>query len=82
MSIDTEIDTAIMAAASDEWVKTALIISKVYDTPALQNAGIPKDKLGQTIADRLYILVDHGRLACKGNARRWRDSEIKKGEKI
>ena len=71
------IDALILAAATAEWQKIALVISKVFDAPALANIDVPKDKLGQTIADRLYIIVDNGGLACQGNMRRWRDSDIK-----
>jgi hypothetical protein len=70
---DDTIDKLVLAAAGNEWVKTAVLISKVFDAPALK--GI--DGLGQIVAERIYILVDHGRLEAKGNMRRWRDSEIR-----
>ncbi len=74
MSItDETIDQAILSVASGEWVKTALLISKVFETEALSGAEIK----GQVIAERLYILVDGGKIEVKGNMRRWRDSEVK-----
>lgn len=69
------IDALILEAATDEWLKIAVIISKVFDAPALD--GIDNKKRGQIIADRLYILVDNGALACQGNMRRWRDSDVR-----
>ena len=69
----TPIDALILTAATDDWQKTALIISKVFDAPALED----KNDLGQKIAERLYILVDNGALDIQGNMRRWRDSAVK-----
>jgi len=72
---ETQIDTLILAAASDTPIKTAALISKIYD--ALPTADItPHKDSGKDIAERIYILVDNGRLDAKGNMRRWRDSEI------
>lgn len=70
-----DIDAAILSAAGDDWAKVAVVISRVFDAPAA--ADIPQDKRGQVIAERLYILVDNGALACQGNMRRWRDSSVK-----
>ncbi len=67
------IDALILTAASNEWVKIAVMISKVFEAPAL--AGI--DGLAQMVAERVYILVDHGRLASQGNMRRWREGEVR-----
>ena len=70
---DETIDALILSAATTEWQKVAVIISKVFDAPALTN----KDGLGQMIAERVYVLVDNGRLAVQGNMRRWRDGAVK-----
>lgn len=68
-----QIDALILAAAGEEWMKVALIISAVFDAP-----GFDKDQLSaQDVAERLYILVDNGQLAVQGNMRRWRDGEVK-----
>ncbi len=71
------IDALILTAASNEWVKIALMISKVFEAPALE--GI--DGLAQMVAERIYTLVDAGRLAAQGNMRRWREGEVRLGEK-
>lgn len=70
---DEKIDALILAAATPEWTKTALLIAKVFDSPFFPGEGTT----AQHIADRLYILIDHGQLDVKGNMRRWRDSEVK-----
>lgn len=75
-STETQIDTLILATASDTPIKTAALISKIYD--ALPSADItPHTDSGKEIAERIYILVDNGRLEATGNMRRWRDSEIR-----
>lgn len=71
-----KIDALILSTATAELTKTAVIISKVYD--AMPDAGItPHTDSGKEIAERLYILIDNGRIEAKGNMRRWRDSEVK-----
>lgn len=69
------IDSLILAAATAELTKVAVIISKVYD--AMPDAGItPHVDSGKEIAERLYILVDNGALEVEGNMRRWRDAAV------
>ncbi len=68
-----KIDTLIMETVSAELTKTAVIIAKVFD--ACEAAELPTT--GKDIAERLYILIDNGRIEAKGNMRRWRDSEVK-----
>lgn len=71
-----KIDALILTAATKDFTKIAVLIAKVYD--AMPDAGItPHVDSGKDIAARLYILVDHGRLDCQGNMRRWRDSEVR-----
>lgn len=77
---DEDIDALIMDAASKHWTKIAVIIAKVYDGFAAQSQDVSKD-IAHIIAERIYILVDHGRLACQGNMRRWRDADVKLPEK-
>jgi len=67
------IDRLVIAAATDEWQKIAVLISKIFEDPALK--GI--DGLAAQIAERINILSDHGRIDTRGNARRWRDGEVK-----
>lgn len=71
--INDDIDTMILSAASGEWQKTALVISKVFDDLAFD-----KDALsGQNVAERIYALVEAKKLTSTGNIRRWRDSNVK-----
>lgn len=73
MSDKTEqIDQLILSATTSEWVKTAVLISKVFDAP-----GFPGGTTAQDIAERIYVLIDNGQVEGKGNMRRWRDSEVK-----
>ena len=67
-----KIDALILAAATAEWQKVACVISKVFESE-----GFDKGVKGGDVAERLYILVDSGKLAVEGNMRRWRDSEVK-----
>lgn len=68
-----EIDQIVLSTAGAEWEKVAVLISKVFEAPSLK--GI--EGLGQKIAERIYILVDSGRLDVQGNMRRWRDGEVR-----
>ncbi len=68
-----DIDSLILSAATADWLKIAVMISKVFEDPALQGIDNP----GQAIAERIYILVDNGRLDSQGNMRRWRDGEVR-----
>jgi hypothetical protein len=74
---DEELDALILDAANEHWTKIAVIISKVYD--AYEEAGHHEltESLAQDIAQRLYILVDNGRLDVQGNMRRWRDADVR-----
>ena len=74
---DDQIDALILDTVTGDFTKIALIISRVYDKFAARDATPPKD-LSHIIAERIYILVDHGRLDVQGNMRRWRDAAIKR----
>jgi len=73
---NSQIDALIIEAASAHWTKVAVIISKVYDSFAGQGQDVEED-LAKLIAERLYILVDNGKLAAQGNMRRWRDGDVR-----
>lgn len=73
---NTKIDALIIETASDEWVKIALIISQVFEILKVQGVDVSQD-MGQTIAGRIYILVDNGGLSCQGNMRRWREADVR-----
>lgn len=68
-----ELDAIIIGAASNEWQKTALLISKVFDVLKEQGKELP----AQTIAERIYALIEEKFLTSTGNIRRWRDSNVK-----
>lgn len=68
-----KIDELLKAAATKKWTKTAVLISKVFESEGFADLGLS----GQDVAARLYILIDNGQLEAKGNMRRWRDSEVK-----
>ena len=68
-----DLDKIILSAANSDWQKTAMIISKVFDSPALKGTK-PE---AQIIAERIYVLVDGGKLKVNGNIRRWRDSNVR-----
>ncbi len=75
MSEET-IDSMILETATPDFTRTAVLISKTYD--ACIAAGMPaNDSLAKDIAERLYILIDNGRIEAEGNMRRWRDSEVR-----
>lgn len=74
---DEQIDTLILEAASAHWTKIAVIIAKVYDAFEEQGHHDLTNHIAQDVAQRIYILVDHGRLECQGNMRRWRDADVK-----
>lgn len=69
-------DALILEACSGHFTKIAVIIAKVYDD--FEGEGLElTETLAKEIAERVYILVDHGRLECNGNMRRWRESDVK-----
>jgi hypothetical protein len=71
---DDILDMLVIEAADAEWRKVAVFIAKVVD--AAKARGI--DTSGQTVARRIYALVETGRLAARGNVRRWRSGEVRK----
>lgn len=68
------LDTHILAATTGEWQKIALVMSKVFDDPAVSS----EDGLSKKIIARIEALVESGHLKSQGNIRRWRDASIKK----
>ncbi|MAE51599.1 MAG: hypothetical protein CMH27_07295 [Micavibrio sp.] len=70
---DHTLDPLIMDNAGDDWQNVTTIISGVFD-----HAGFDKTAYSaQDIAERVYILVDSGRLDVQGNMRRWREGQVK-----
>ncbi len=75
--LDEHIDGVILSVAGPEWAKVAVLISAVYDAPDLLPALKDDEGLAHKIAERIYVLVDSGRLGVQGNMRRWRDGEVR-----
>ena len=69
------LDAIILATANDDWLKVAVFIARVVDAAKAGNI----EATGQAVAARIYVLVDAGRLEAKGNVRRWRAGEVRRG---
>lgn len=70
---DERLDSVILACATGEWMKVAILIART--TNAARAAAL--DAPAQIIAARIYALVDERRLQVKGNVRRWRAGEVR-----
>ena len=68
------LDPIVVASADETFVKVALFISLVID--AAKAVGV--EATGQSVATRIYALVDAGVLEANGNVRRWRASEVRR----
>lgn len=75
-NINETIDQMIFAAATKDWQKTALVISKVFENPDFAGQNLSS----QNVAERIYALVEAAKLQSTGNIRRWRDSNVKLAE--
>ena len=74
MSISNEeLDAVILASASANWQKVAVVISTVFDALAQKGITYP----AQGIAERIYVLVAEDKLDSSGNIRRWRDGNVR-----
>ena len=70
-SSDSDIDAAILSAASDQWRKVALIIGNVVSR---------RDEIAaesELVAKRIVALVKSGRLESQGDLSKWRYSEVR-----
>lgn len=68
-----DLDAVIVEAAGANWQKVALVISAVFDALAAKQMTYP----APGIAERIYALVESGKLESSGNIRRWRDGNIR-----
>lgn len=71
------LDALIMNAASHEWQKTAMVISKVFEAPSFNG----EENTAQDLGKRIIALIDIEKLQSTGNPRRWRDSSVRLAEK-
>lgn len=70
---DDMIDALVLGSADADWRKMAVFIARVVDAAKLQGLATS----GQAVAQRVYALVDTGKLEARGNVRRWRAGEIR-----
>lgn len=68
--MDNVLDVLILTCASERWQKVARMIAQVAD----QARG---ETNFDTIAVRIWTLVDDGRLEAKGDLSRWGHSEVR-----
>ena len=69
------IDEAILAAARPFWQKVAMI---VVVAAKVEGIGVTDDEAGRrVIASRIEALVQAGRLAARGDLKKWRRSEVR-----
>ncbi len=69
------IDSAILATASNHWQKFAMVIAKVSVT---NRSDFTEDEDDfELIAKRVEALIYEGRLVAEGDTTNWRRSEIK-----
>ncbi len=70
---DAATDAVILAAATTEWVKIAVLIARATD-------GLRAQSLEATppiIAVRIYALIGNAKLEVNGNMRRWRAAVVR-----
>ncbi|MCK5384866.1 MAG: hypothetical protein KAJ29_04765 [Alphaproteobacteria bacterium] len=70
---ETNLDALILAAATKEPQKTAVLISKIFDDSSFDK----ENSTAQDVANRIRVLVEDGKLEAAGNIRRWRDSTVR-----
>ncbi len=70
---DAATDAVILAAATTEWVKIAVLISRATDALRAQ-AMVATPPI---IALRIYALIESGQLEVNGNMRRWRAAVVR-----
>ena len=71
---DPRLDALILAAATPEWCKVAMLIARVTDAARAQSI----EAKAQAIAAHIYALSADHKLDVKGNVRRWRAAEVKR----
>jgi hypothetical protein len=71
--IDPRLEEIILASATPEWCKIAILISRATDAARAASIEAP----AQLIAAHIYALAETGRLDVQGNVRRWRAGEAR-----
>jgi hypothetical protein len=72
-ALSAEIDSLIRSSAGPQWLKVAMIISRVM--LASDRHRNPGDEY--LIAGRIRALVESGQLEAQGNLSKWRHGEVK-----
>ena len=67
------LDGLVLNSADAEWRKIAVFIARVVDAAKARG----HETSGQIVAQRIYALVEAGRLEARGNVRRWRAGEVR-----
>jgi Protein of unknown function len=70
---DLATDALILAAATAQWCKIALVIARTVDLGRAEG----RELTSTTIAPRIYAMAESGALSVQGNVRRWRAGEVK-----
>lgn len=71
---DPRLDALIIAAATPEGCKVAMLIARTTDAARAEAIEAP----AQVIAARIYALVADQKLEATGNIRRWRAAEVRR----
>jgi Protein of unknown function len=66
-------DAVILAAATAEWTKIAVLIARATDGMRAQSL----EATPPIIALRIYALIGSGKLEVNGNMRRWRAAVVR-----
>lgn len=75
---DPRLDAVILGCADGAWCKVAMLIARATDAAREKSIDAP----AQTIAARIYALVDEHRLDAQGNVRRWRAGEVRRAQGV
>ena len=70
---DAQTDAVILASATADWVKIAVLIARSTDAARAQSL----DLAPPVIAARIYALAESGKLEVLGNMRRWRAAQAR-----
>jgi hypothetical protein len=74
----SRIESAILLAVGDRWMKVAMVIAKVTDA---MGSDVPSgDEAYELITEHIQGLVRGGQLEAQGNTKNWRFSEVRRSD--
>lgn len=73
LAYNAKLERMVLSVCTQDWQKVAVVISKVFDAPDFDS----EKNTAAEIAERIYIMVDSGKLDVQGNMRRWRDGAVR-----